>query len=163
MKSKLLTGTLLATAALAVAAFASPAAAGGKINYTFGTPSGGLYCDGIQMSVTSGTYAGFHINSDCDSVNDTAAGLAVKIGKTKYVEGMTGVMDAYPNTQFMFYLDLKAKTWYLYVDLYNLEGVSQYVEINAGTLVKGAPAAKKGGVSSIHAKQGAKIDKMPML
>jgi len=76
---------------------------------------------------------------------------------------MTGVMDAYPNTQFMFYLDLKAKTWYLYVDLYNLEGVSQYVEINAGTLVKGAPAAKKGGVSSIHAKQGAKIDKMPML
>lgn len=163
MKSKLLTGTLLATAALAVAAFASPAAAGGKINYTFGTPSGGLYCDGIQMTATSGAYAGFHINSNCDSVNDPAGGLAVKIGSTKYVEGMTGVMDALPNTPIMFYMDTKAKTWYLYLNVYNLEGVSAYEELNAGVLVKGAPAGKGVGKSSIHPKAGAKIDKMPLL
>jgi hypothetical protein len=162
MKSKFLTAGAVAAAALALGAFASPAAAA-KINYTFGTPSGGAYCDGIKMTATSGAYAGFHINSNCDSVNDPAGGLSVKIGSSKYVEGMTGVMDALPNTPIMFYLDIKAKTWYLYLNTYNLDGTSAYQELNAGTLIKGAPAAHKGGTPSVHVKAGAKIDKMPVL
>ncbi len=163
MKSKFLTAGAVAAAALALGAFASPAAAGGNISYTFGTPSGGAYCDGVTMTSTNGqSYQGFHVNSTCAGDEDAAGGLAVKVGSTKVVEMVTTVDNQWTNTPIVFYLDTKHKAWYLYLNEYPIGGSNAYVEINAGTLIKGAPAGKGNGVSSTHAKPGAKIDKMPM-
>ncbi len=162
MKSKFLMAGAVATAALTLGAFASPAAAA-KINYTFGTFSGGAYCDGVTMTTTNGvSYQGFHQNSTCAGDQDAAGGLAVKVGSTKVVEMVTTVDAQWTNTPIVFYLDTKGKAWYLYLNEYPIGGGNAYIEINAGALLKGAPAGKGNGVSSTHPKPGVKIDKIPM-
>jgi hypothetical protein len=162
MKSKLLKATVLATAAIAIGAFSTPTMAK-SLKYIFGTTYGGEYCDGITLSTTNKeSYQGFHVNDDCGGSEDAAGGLVAKIGGASYIEGITEVSDELPNTPLTYYLDTKAMTWYLYLNLYNLEGTNVYEELNAGTLIKGeAGAAKKGGTPSFRPKAGAIHDKMP--
>ena len=161
MKNRLVRFGALATAILAIGAYASPAAAFPKnLAYTFGTTSGSSYCDGLTLTSTDKlAYYGFHVNDDCAGSNDPAEGLVVRLGGHKVIEVITGVASQYPNLAFVFYIDPTALTWDLYINEYYLDGTSDYIEINSGNLIKGAPPAGRGGQSSLHPKPGVKLAK----
>jgi len=159
MKNRLMGIGALATAILAIGAYASPAAAfPKKLAYTFYPASGGAYCDGITLTSTDKlAYHGYHVNSDCAGSNDPAEGLVVRLGGHKVIEVITGIASEYPNLALVFYIDPTAYTWLLYVNEYYLNGTNDYIELSSGSLIKGAPPAGRGGVSSLHPKPGVKL------
>lgn len=142
MKSKLLKATVLATAAIAIGALVSPAMAK-TLKYTFGTVSGGAYCEGLtltQATVGHPTWGGTF--TGCTN-QDPAGGYDVKVNGGMNLDIAT--TDSLNNPSagaFTFFLNLKQQYWYLY----DTSG-GVFAQINSGPLIKGAPpAAKAPGV-----------------
>ena len=145
MKSSIVKTALLASAALAMGAIASSASAK-TVAYTFGTASGGSYCDGLTLTssdrgiIWSGTHTGSCQNAD------PAGGLAVKVkhNSTPYLDIATTFTVDGPSAYTVF-LNIPSSTWFLYT----VSG-GVFTEINSGPLINGAPPAKFGAPSSLH-------------
>jgi hypothetical protein len=154
MKSKLSRGALLATAAFALAALASPTMAK-TLKYTFGISGGGAYCDGItltQATVGHPTWGGTH--TGCTN-NDPAGGYDVKVNGGPNLDiATTDTVDG-PN-EMTFFLNLKQQFWYLY----EVVG-GDFEQIDSGPLIKGVPPTKAlpGTTSTGHNPKG-KVDQM---
>jgi hypothetical protein len=134
MKSTLLKATVLATAAIAVGALASPAAAK-TLKYTFGTASGAAYCDGLTLTTTNNsTYGGTHTGSCVNP--DPAGGYMVKVNGGPNLDIAT-TYSATSTSAYTFFLYLKGNVWFLYQ---TIDGVFQ--QTNSGVLIKGAPPLK---------------------
>jgi hypothetical protein len=157
MTSKLLKATLLATAAIAVGGLASSATAK-TLKYTFGTVSGGAYCDGLTLTqATTGhpTWGGTH--TGCTN-SDPAGGYNVKVNGGSNLDiattdTLTGATQAYT-----FFLNLTQHYWYLYD---TTGGV--FAQINSGPLINGAPpaTARVGGrKASTAPNPKGKLDQM---
>ena len=133
---------MLATAALAVGVAASPSVAK-TYKFTFGTPTGGEFCDGLTISTTDKlTYSGNHTGT-CEGTAQYAGGFATKIkGDGKFIDISTTDLGT-PGYALTFLLDLKASTWFLYVN----QGFA-FQLVNEGILIKGAPRNSKRGVRS---------------
>ncbi|MEO7026906.1 MAG: hypothetical protein ABI056_05055 [Caulobacteraceae bacterium] len=140
MKTKFLKVTVLATAAIAVAALASPTMAR-TLKYTFGITGGGAYCDGLTITQNGVTWGGTHTGCDDDA---QAGGISMKVSgnPTKYVYIST-TDNPSATTVENFFLDTHAMLWYLYE---TSGGV--YTELNSGPLLKGALPGPRGGRSS---------------
>jgi hypothetical protein len=140
MKSKLLKATVLATAAIAVGALASPVMAR-TLKYTFGTVSGGAYCEGLtltQATVGHPTWGG--TLTGCTN-QDPAGGYDVKVNGGMNLDIAT--TDSLNNPSagaFTFFLNLKQQYWYLY----DTSG-GVFAQINSGPLIRGVPSAKAPG------------------
>jgi hypothetical protein len=156
-KSKLLKAGVLATAAIALGALASPVMAK-TLTYTFGNASGGAYCDGItltQATVGHPTWGGTH--TGCTN-SDPAGGYSVYVNgganlDIATTDTLTGATQAYT-----FFLNLKQQYWYLYD---TTSGV--FAQINSGPLIRGAPPAAKtpgAGKSSTAANPKGRLDQM---
>jgi hypothetical protein len=130
MKSMVLQAGIAGAVAIAAGALAAPVSAA-TLRYTFGTVSGGVYCDGLTLTTTDRqTYTGEHTGCGGDVPAD---------GRRVHGHGGShlNVKTTSPgdDTVFTFFLYLRQKQWVLYV---NINGVRE--EINSGVLIKGAPA-----------------------
>lgn len=131
---------LLAAAVLIVGASAANAK---TLKYTFGTSTGGSYCDGVTLKTTDNVIYGGHHTGSCTK-NDKAGGFAATISGTSVIDIATTDKANAPGKTFTFLLNTKAATW----ALYTLEG-STYTLINQGPLVAGAPPAMLGAKPSV--------------
>ena len=149
MKSTILKAAIVATSILAVGAFASAASAK-TLKYTFGNSAGGTYCDGVTLTQSGVTWAGFHTGCSDDAV---AGGISMKVSgnPNKYVYVST--TDAPSSTTVEdFFLSIPAQEWFLY----EVSG-GVYTEINSGPLVHGAlPGAH--GAKSAGAERGKNLN-----
>ena len=141
MKSKFLKATVLATAAIAVGALASPVMAK-TLTYTFGISAGGAHCDGVtltQATVGHPTWGGTH--TGCTN-NDPAGGYDVRVNGGMNLDIATEDSLNNPSAgAYTFFLNLKQQYWYLYD---TVDGV--FAQFNSGPLIKGVPSAKTPGV-----------------
>jgi len=154
MKSKLLKATVLATAAIALGAFVSPTTAK-TYTYTFGTPSGQAYCDGLTINNNGDIWSGNHIGSCTD--NDAAGGFTVKIGGSKYIDISTTDNAHDPGFAETFLLQPKTGAWYLYI---NPNLGNGFLLVNEGLLIKGAPPSHRSpGAKPSTYKNPKAIDK----
>jgi hypothetical protein len=146
MKSTIVKAALLATAALALGAIATSASAS-TMKYTF---TG--YCDGVTLTTDGVTYGGTH--TGCTN-NDAAGGVAMKVktNPTPYADIATTDSENAPGVVETFFLDLPAKTWYLYE---TIDGV--FTDFNSGTLTKGAPKVEKVGLHSTASKPARRVN-----
>jgi len=156
MKTKLSKATLLATAAIAVAAVASPLMAK-TLTYTFGSSAGGAHCDGITLTTTNHglTYGGTH--TGCTD-NDAAGGYKVKVNGGPNLDiATTNEASESSYGALTYFLNLQQNAWYMYI---TSGGV--YEQIDSGTLIAGAPEAKArvGAKPSGSSKSGVKLDRM---
>jgi hypothetical protein len=140
MTTNLLKATLLATAAIAAGALASPVMAR-TLTYTFGIAGGGAYCDGVTLTqATTGhpTWGGAH--TGCTN-NDPAGGYSVNVNGGPNLDIAT--TDTQIGTQaYTYFLNLKQQYWYLYE---TIGGV--FIQTNSGPLIVGAPPAIPAGAS----------------
>jgi hypothetical protein len=135
MTSKLLKTTLLATAAIAVGALASPVMAK-TLTYTFGIAGGGAYCDGLTLTqATTGhpTWGGTH--TGCTN-NDPAGGYNVRVNGGANLDIATTDTKAGNPDAYTYFLNLKQQYWYEYQ---TIGGV--FYQTNSGPLIRGAPPA----------------------
>jgi hypothetical protein len=129
MKSKILKAALLATAALSIGAFASSTQAK-SYDYSFGTPYGGEYCDGLTLTSTDKViYSGLH-SGTCEGSSQYAGGFAASIKKT--VKGIDISTTDYflPGYALTFLVDPKGSTWAVYG---NIGGGFEF--LNSGPLI----------------------------
>jgi hypothetical protein len=136
MTSKLLNATLLATAAIAVGALASPVMAK-TLTYTFGTVDGGAYCDGLtltQATVGQPTWGGTH--TGCTN-NDPAGGYNVKVNGGANLDIATTDTAIGNTSAYTYFLYLKGNEWFEYQ---TIDGV--FEQTDGGPLINGAPPAK---------------------
>ena len=147
---------MLATAAIALGALASPVMAK-TLTYTFGISGGGTHCDGVtltQATVGHPTWGGTH--TGCTN-NDPAGGYDVKVnGGANLDIATTNTLDG--PYEMTFFLNLKQQFWYLY----EVEG-GDFQQIDSGPLIKGAPPAKSppGAKAAGHdAQSKGKLDQM---
>jgi hypothetical protein len=135
MKSTLLKATVLATTAIAVGALASPVMAK-TLRFTFGTVSGGSYCDGLTLTqATTGhpTWGGTH--TGCTN-NDPAGGYDVKVNGGANLDIATTDTHTGATQAYTYFLNLQQHYWYLYDT-----SAGVFAQINSGPLVNGAPPA----------------------
>ena len=156
MTTKLLKATLLATAAIALGALASPVMAK-TLTYTFGIAGGGAYCDGITLTqATTGhpTWGGAH--TGCTN-GDPAGGYQVNVNGGPNLDIATTDTALGVSQAFTYFLNLKQQYWYLYE---TTGGV--FSQTNSGPLLKGAPPAQVPGVrkSSTAPNPKGKLDQM---
>jgi len=141
MKTEILKAIAVAAATITVGALASPVMAK-TLTYTFGTVSGGAYCDGLtltQATVGHPTWGGTH--TGCTN-NDPAGGYNVKVNGGPNLDIATTDTLSGATQAYTFFLNLKQQYWYLY----DTSG-GVFAQINSGPLIKGAPpAAKAPGV-----------------
>ena len=132
MESRLLTAAVFATAAITVGAFASPTEAK-TYTYTFGTGSGGAYCDGITFTNggSGDIWSGVLLGS-CGN-DQSVSGFTVK-GETTTTIELSSASSAEPGVLEVFLIQPKTLLWYLYVN----DG-SGLELANEGPLIKGAP------------------------
>jgi hypothetical protein len=154
MKLKFLKATVLATAAMAAGAFASPTLAK-TLTYTFGSVDGGAYCDGVTLTtVNNATYGGTH--TGCTN-NDPAGGYNVKVNGGANLDIATTFTSDGDTDAYTFFLYLKGNEWFLY---HTVNGV--FTQINSGVLINGAPVSPKGAhlKSSRDTNPKALLDRM---
>ena len=141
MKSTLLKATVLATAAIAMGALASPAAAK-TYKYTFATNSGAAYCDGITVSTTDKVhYSGTHTGSCVPNV--PADGFASRIKGYVPVVNLATTNVNITNNAYAYLFSSKVMAWALFTDV---GGV--WTQVNSGVLLKGAPESHRPGAKT---------------
>ena len=150
---------LMLSAMMAVVATAAQAKKGGPASYTFGTASGGAYCDGVALPSTTAVYvSGTHLYAACGTgVDYTMGGFlgTIKgIGKAySLAESYTpGALIGTPYLELVYVVSPKANVWVLGLE-------SSYYGIpfevgNEGVLISGYAGSKHPGAkkeSSVHA------------
>jgi hypothetical protein len=137
MKSKLSRATVLATAAIAVGALASPVMAK-TLEFTFGIAGGGAHCDGLTLTQVKNppenlSYGGTH--TGCTN-NDPAGGYAVRVNRGNNLDIATTNTTISPNA-WTFFLNLESNEWFLYEI-----GGGVFQQIDSGPLIAGPPPPK---------------------
>ena len=155
MTPKICKAAVLATAAIAVGALASPVMAK-TLTYTFGISGGGAHCDGLTLTqATTGhpTWGGTH--TGCAN-NDPAGGYDVKVNGGANLDIATTNTTIGPNA-ITFFLNLKQQFWYAYEVV---GGVFQ--QVDSGPLIKGAPPpqARVGATPAGSPNAKGKLDQM---
>jgi len=139
MKYKLSRAAMLATAAIAVGALASPVMAK-TYSWTFGIAGGGAHCDGLTLTKQVNpplnvAYGGTH--TGCTN-NDQAGGYNVQVNGGANLDIATTNTTVGPSAQ-TFFLRLPSNEWFLY----EISG-GVWQQIDSGPLIAGPPAAKAG-------------------
>jgi hypothetical protein len=151
MRAKHLKATMLAIAAIALSALASPSL-GKSYTYTFGNGSGSAYCDGTTFTNDgSKTWSGTHLGSCVP--NSDVAGFTIRGETTDTIE-LSMADPNFPNAFDTFLIQPKTLLWYVYIDM----GYGFFLA-NDGNLIKGAPPISRHSAKSAVFKNPMVIDK----
>ena len=149
MRANCLTASVMAVSAALIAS----ATVAKTYTYTFGTQSGGAYCDGITFTNGgSGDGWGGNLLGSCGDEN-SVAGFTIKGETTNTIELSTGD-TSFPGAFDTFLIQPKERLWYLYVDI-----GSGFLLVNEGKLIKGPPPISRHGAKSAIFKNPKAVDK----
>ncbi len=141
--------------AMALGALASPSLAK-TYAYTFGTVSGGAYCDGLTIS-NGGSGDGWSGNHTGCTDDDPAGGFTARIGGTTYLDINTTDNENSPGLFLTYLLEPKSRQWFLFTSTNDGGG---FQLINEGMLIKGAPASgKRPGAQASTFRNPKAVDK----
>lgn len=131
VKKRFLSAAMLASAALAVGAIASPASAG-TLRYTF---TG--FCDGLTLVRDGLTYGGER--TGCASEPAGGISMRIRTNLNVYID----VATTNGSTSFSYFLDIPHLQWWLYETSGGVYSVT-----DSGTLTPGAPTLAQAGLKS---------------
>jgi hypothetical protein len=142
-----------ALAAALIVGGASAANAAKKI-YTFGTADGSPYCDGAELTESSGVAVGVHLGVQCTE-GDYAGGLEgtqIPVGAGKQYTMVTNEYSIGTGYIEYFTLNQAKLTWTLWLE--STSGGLTFEEINAGELLKGKVTDRYGKFRNVPAALG---------
>lgn len=123
------------------------------VTYTFATPSGSPYCNGVSLEQVGYEALGYALYSSCGSYNVNAGGFASKIhGLDKdTVWAITTTDPEASGYTYVYLLDERARYWEVWGESY--AGSFTFSLINAGELLIGYSSDRRGGVPATQGRQ----------